>query len=345
MNARLKREVAEIALTEYRMGTAMTEEATAEGAVRLARSEVENARRKTAEAKDRLTSGVVAAVLLVLGACQGMTRPARGADDPPAAARSAFVAEVRRTLKADDLRLVALANRVLGDPAAIADQVDRARIDAMKAEGEAQYATMRREVAELALKEFTKATLPQQEAATEGELRVANASLVRARALVQQANGDVEKATSQLELYKANLEIQSAESKKKFLAEYTKTQRTKDLEAQLARARTEERSRKSEMELSRRRLERLEKTATSGPNRTEVEKRILALIERALPIEDRIQAGLDRLVKEAHLAESDEKGIRDLTEELGAIIDEAEAIKAADDFNRVKERLKKAARP
>lgn len=302
-----------------------------------------------AAGEGRPIAALVVTTLLCVGPWPGETTPARGADEPPVgerqASRSAFVAEMRRTLKADDLRLVALANQVLGDPAAVGDQVDRARIEVMKAEGEAQYATMRREIAELALKEFVEATLPQEVAATDGELSVANAALVRARALAQEARTDLEKLTSTLEVQKASLDIQMAMSKKKVLAEYTKTQRTRDLEAQLPRARAEERSRKAEMELGRRRLERLQKAAKDGPDRTDVEKRILALIERALPLEERIQAGLERLAKETHPAESADGEIRGLTEELEALIDEAEAIKAADDFNRVKERLKKAAHP
>lgn len=299
----------------------------------------------------KLAGAVVAAGLLASGMILGATDPPRGEDDPPAGegvvGRSAFVAEVRRTLKADDLRLVALANQVLHDPTALGglnDQVDRARIEVMEAEGEYQYATLRREIAELALKEYVEAVLPQEIAARDADLSLAHASLVQARELAKQAKGEAQKATSQLEEYRATLSIEFAESKKKVLANFEKSKRTKELEAQLAKARSEELRRKAEQEIHKGRLEKLQKTASAGRPSTEVERRILALLGRAVPIEEQIQGGLKRLAIEPHLGEAAEREIRDRMDQLGAIIDEAEAIKAADDLSRVKARIPKAAR-
>ena len=134
-----------------------------------------------------LVAGLIALII------QGATMPARGADDPPpgekAAARLAFVVEFRRTLKSEQMRLIALADQVLGDPAALGDQLDRTRIETIRAEGEARSAALGREVAELALKEYAEALLPQEIAANDGELSVARASLVRARELAKEASG------------------------------------------------------------------------------------------------------------------------------------------------------------
>jgi hypothetical protein len=305
-----------------------------------------------AAGRRKLAIAAVAAGLLVSGVLLGATDPPRGADDPPAGpravGRSAFVAEIRRTLKADDFRLIALANQVLDDPTApggLDDQIDRARIEATKAEGEYQYATLKREIGELVLKEYVEAVVPQEIVAKDADLSVAHASLVRAHELAKQAKDEVAKVTSQLEEQKAALSIEMAESKRRVLAKFERSRRTKELEAQLAKARSEELSRKAECEVHKRRLEKLQKTASVGPTRTEVERRILALLGRAVPIEEQIQAKLQRLANEPLPGEAAEREIRDQVDDLGVLIDEAEAIKAADDLSRLKARLPKAARP
>ena len=93
--------------------------------------------------------------------------------------------EIQRTLKEDDLRLIALAKAVLEDPdvpAQLEDQLDRLRVDGIKAEGESRYATLRREVAELALKEYVEAILPHDLIAAEAALAAAKADQAKARA-------------------------------------------------------------------------------------------------------------------------------------------------------------------
>jgi hypothetical protein len=54
LNAKLEREVAEIALKEYTEGAAVTERVVSEGELQLAMAGVEQARRNTAEARERL---------------------------------------------------------------------------------------------------------------------------------------------------------------------------------------------------------------------------------------------------------------------------------------------------
>ena len=64
-----------------------------------------------------------------------------------------------------------------------------------------------------------------------------------------------------------------AESRKKVLTEFTKSQRSKGLEAELAKAQSQERATKSEWEIQKHHLEKLEKAASAGSPRTEVEQR------------------------------------------------------------------------
>ncbi len=290
----------------------------------------------------------------VLGCCllPAASKSARGGDDGPPGKRvdapATFIADLQRTLKDDDLRLIALANQVLEDPGApgaVEDQLDRLRIDAMKAEGEYQYATFRREIAEMALKEYTEATLPHALTAADGALGVAQAEQVAAREMAKRANDDTQKIVAQLGVLRAAFSLEQAESEKKVLVQYTKSKLTKDLGAQLEKAISEERARKAEWELLKRRIEKMQKAATAEPSHTDVENRIIALLDRAAPIEELVQAMLARIKKEPKLVDTVASEVRSRTDELGAIIDEAEAVKASADFDRLKQRIQRAARP
>jgi hypothetical protein len=296
-----------------------------------------------------LCSAAVATVLVFLGMPKGTARIARADDGAPSAkgasSHAAFVAELQRALKADDLRLIALTNAVLEDPNASdrrEDQLDRLRIDAVKAEGESKYTTLRREVAELALKEYVEAILPHDLLTAEAALAAARTDQAKARAQSENAFGDVGKITAQLEMKRAGFALEVAESSKKVLVEYTKPKRTQELQSELAKARSDELSKIAEWERLKGRLERTQKAATAGADRTDVETRILALLDRAVSIEERIQARLGQFKKEPNHNDAAEKEVLGLMDQLGAIIDEAEAVKAAADFARVKPRLRRA---
>ncbi len=297
----------------------------------------------------RVLSGTAVAMAVVgLVMLHGRSISARAGDDAPSskgsAPHTAFVSEIQRTLKEDDLRLIALAKAVLDDPnvpAQLEDQLDRLRVDGIKAEGESRYATLRREVADLALKEYVEAILPHDLIAAEAALAAAKADQAKARARSENAFGNVEKITAELEMKKAEFSLEGAESSKKVLVEYTKSKRIKDLESELAKARSDERTKKAEWERVKGRIEKTQKAATAGPDRTGVETRILALLDRAVPVEEQIQARLQQFKKESDHNDAAEKEVRALMDQLGAIIDEGEAVKAADEFARVKPRLRR----
>ena len=91
---------------------------------------------------------------------------------------------------------------------------------------------------------------------------------------------------------KRTFALRVAQSKKKVLLEYTKPLRIKKLESQVAKARSEETKRKGMWELAKVRLEKAQKAAKDQQNPAESVRRILALIDRAIPIEASIR---DRL--------------------------------------------------
>jgi hypothetical protein len=293
----------------------------------------------------------VAAGLLGLAILDGASAPAQGGDEPTPGkqpvSHSAVAAEARQTLKADELRLISLANQILeepGVPGKLEEQLERSRIDAMKAEGEYQYTMHRREIAEMALKEYTEAILPHELAAANSQLSIAQADQVRAREQAKQANGRVGKMISDLEETRTTFALQQAAFQREALMKYTRSHRTTELESQLAKARSEERARKAEWELAKGRIEKMQLAAAEEPRHADVRKRILSLLDRATPIEGAVQAKLHQFAKEPTPGAGAEPEIRRLLDELGTMIDEAEAVKAADDLARLKPRIQKAAR-
>lgn len=300
-------------------------------------------------------AAIAAAAVVGLGLVQAPASPARGGQDPAAngtKAKShedaaAAIARIRRAVTDADRRLVALSAAVVDDPAApraLEDAVNQLRIDLIQAEGRLDHATRRREIAEMAKKEFVEATFPHDATQIEGELRIAQAENVRANALLKDAGTEVEKATAELELKKSEMLLEAYGQKKEVLNKYTKEFVTKNLESDLKKAHSEELSATAELELTREKLARAEKAAAAGRPAEGASVRILALIEQALPIEEKLQGGLAQARKDGGLGESQIRELRGWSNELTALIDEAEAVHSADELARVKPQLKKSAR-
>ena len=63
-----------------------------------------------------------------------------------------------------------------------------------------------------------------------------------------------------------------------------------------------------------------------------------------MPIEEQAHAKLEQLAKATDSGESLQKEIRELTNQLGTVIEEAEAARAANDFARLRSGLRRATR-
>ncbi len=257
------------------------------------------------------------------------------------------IAQIRRAVSDADRRLVALTAAVVDDPAsprALDDAVDRLKIELIQAEGRFDHATRRHKIAELALKEYVEATFPHDAAQIESALHVAQTENVRANALAKEARTEIEKVTAELELKKSEISLETAEQRKLILNKYTKGKVTRDLEADLKNAHSEELRAKAELEVTRKKLARAEKAEATGRPADGAAARILALIDQALPIEEKLQAGLARFRKDGRLGESQIHELRGWSDDLAALIEEAAAVKAADELARLKPQLKRSAR-
>ena len=104
---------------------------------------------------------------------------------------------------------------------------------------------------------------------------------------------------------KAALEL--AEAKKKTLVEYTKPRRLKQLQSEVEKARGEELARQADWELAKAREARLEQAIKQEAPTIDV-KRILALIERAIPIEEQIRGKIEQIAKDGEIPRSAPQG-------------------------------------
>jgi hypothetical protein len=266
----------------------------------------------------------VAAAILAFGIADGRSKPAHAGDhglpSTPAASRDEathqdFVKEIQRPLKADDDRLIALAGQVLDaadSTARLRDQAIRLPFDVKRAESEYLNAKLAREVAEIAFKEYTEATSVVEKATRDGELKLAKADLERARRDTAEAKERLARITALSDRSARGLDL-----------DYTYSDRLKAAE------------------LDERRATLAVEQAESNRN---VMLGYIALLDRAIPIEEQAHTRLDQLVKEGKSSDVLQKEVRDLANQLGAIVDRAEAAKAAADFARLKPRIQRTAR-
>jgi hypothetical protein len=324
-----------------------------------------------------LTAGSAAA-LVCLAVRPGPSNHVRAADQGPSGeaasspageSRQAFVRQARRILKEYDARLIGLAALALpgaGSLRGARDSLVNLQIATRTAESSYLNAKLEREVAEIALREYTEATVGEEKAAREKEFKLADDDLERARRdIVEakkrlawiQARPDsnttlgthlVYTYTDQLKAAElaepnATLAVERAERQKRDLLEFKQHKRLLELQAEIKGAHSRELARQAEWELAKGRIAQAQQSPEQ-PESSASGKRILALLDRAVPIEARLHARLDQLVEPAKADESLQKEIRDLTNELEAIIDEAEAVKAASDFARIGPRIQAAAR-
>ncbi len=217
------------------------------------------------------------------------------------------------------------------------------RITTKSAEANYLNAKLTREVAEIAATEYVEGVYPQECAASDREILLAESDLKRAGDLVVSAGRREDEHWTRHNEKRASLVLEAAKAGKKALVEYTKTRQVKELEAEVAQARIDELRTKEVWETEKGKEERLEKAIWGQRGRTSVEHRGPELLRRAASVEERVHAGLGQFVEQANSDDALQKEIRDLTNQLGAVVDEAEAAIAADELADLKPRIRAAA--
>lgn len=273
---------------------------------------------------------------------QGDAARNRIAPATEAVSRRSFLREIHRSLKAYDERLTGLADHLLAgqDPSPnLRAMVLNLLIAAKSAQAGYMNAKLTREVAEIAIREYREGIYVQDLLTIEGEIRLAQSDLGRAGDLVQFARRDADRLWAQLQEEGRRLRCESLELKKIALVDYAGPRQLKELEAEMAKARTDERVKEAAWQVARKRLETAEKAMGSPGPRAEGDHRhrALLLMTRAIAIEENLQASLAR---QAESGGTLVKEIRELTNELGSIVGEAEAEAAASDLDGVRRRIR-----
>ena len=141
----------------------------------------------------------------------------------------------------------------------------------------------------------------------------------------------------------SSLELEQAESKKKVLLEYTIPKRRMELASEVKKAHSDELAKQATWEL-RKGQEEAARRESKQKDLPADRKRILAFIDEAIPLEDKIRAKLLEVSQVEELPESKAEEIGRLTHDLAALVDRAESLRDAGDFARLKPRIQQAAR-
>jgi hypothetical protein len=290
----------------------------------------------------RLTHAVPTAV-------RAAQAPKAGAASQPGVpnASSALFVENRNVLKELQEALSGFAVRVLtGIPPDVA-QDDNAAIQRPVIESakiEYQTAKGARELAELALAEYRDGIAKQEQAALEAELKLAQDELKHATLRIEQAKERYAKikAASQGSAYdlsqewrfdagivsaqlgerKARFRVEQAESKLKVLRAYSIPVNSKRLTADVEKARSEELARKAKWELEQSKLLRMQQVPSAPPGLADHQKRMLTILDAAIPIEEQLSTKLAECEKAGDADESLRNEITALAGRLVAIVEE-----------------------
>jgi len=334
------------------------------------------------------TLGILAAatVLLAFGPLCPRSAPGRaGTDDPPrpdqtvqpspSSSQSDFVAEIHRTLKTQRDRLIQIANQVLSVPrdplyrSEPRDQLVNQQVTTMSAAANYENAKLTREVAEIAVVEYSEGIFVQDQQTAEGLVKLAQSDLFRQHtgpgglqdplARIERASkGSVRDLAIEFGLRdgivdfqrrerKARLEVEKAESKVRMLGKYTKPIRLRELQAEVETARADELAKRTAYEMEMAKEKRLaaavaeEDRARRAPSHAK--ERVLSSLADAIAVEQQIRAKLIEAATDGKLGLPLQQDIRGLTAQLQAIIEEAEAERSALLLDRLKPRIHREA--
>jgi len=301
-----------------------------------------------------------------------------GIDDPPrsdptsgpapATSQSDFLAETHRTLKTQHDRMIELADQVIGagvDSQRIGDQLVDQQIRSRSAEAAYENAKLTREVAEIGVIEYREGIFIQDEQAAEYEVRLAQSGGESHKILIdglrdqlariqQVSQGSATDLTIEFQYRhriieterrerKTQLEVEKAKSKLKMLVNYTKLIRLNELQAEVATARSEELAKRAVFEIEAAKQQRLAAAAGAEDNGAR-SGRVLALLDNAMSVEERLRAKFNQVKKDATRGLLLQNKIQSLMGQLEAIVEEAEAERSAFQFDQRKARIRRATR-
>jgi hypothetical protein len=272
-------------------------------------------------------------------------------------------------LKTDQDRIISLANQLqrrkdlMGVFLSFSDQLVNLEISAKSAEANFENAKLTREVAAVAIVEYEEGEFIQDKETLEGERLLAQSDRDRQRDRVDLAKAmlsDAEKAndpqlsdilkSEEIELSRCDQLLADNDSKLKVLEEYTKPKRLKELRAQVEKARADELDKRVECELRQSHVKQIQESikayrlpADQRRAREELDRRMRDSRDRAISIAEQLQTKLDQLTANSKPGDPAPVEIRDLLNQLGGVLDQAEAEQYAAQLDELKLRIHKAA--
>jgi hypothetical protein len=229
------------------------------------------------------------------------------------------------------------------------------------------HALLVREAAEIALNEYREALSKQEKKSGETEIKLAQVELESAERAIPQAReryakikqvrtgsaGDLARgwqiesgeAIAQLLVRKARFALEQAQSKLSPLSDLRMGIREKHLMSSFEKARSDELARRASWGREQSKLLKLKTMQDPARSRflfTDQRKRNLALLDRAIPIEEQLSARLDQIKPDSQPGDSLRKEITDLTRQLQVIVDTAQGAATAAALGRLKARLDRA---
>jgi hypothetical protein len=183
----------------------------------------------------------------------------------------------------------------------LADILADAKKETSKVEAEYQDRKVQREIAEIAVREYTEGVYVQDRQTVQGEIQLAKSDLVRTEDrfdLMKRAFGQGEitlaqKVSEELAVQRARFTLEQAQSKLKVLEEYKKPKTLSELKARVAKARAEELSKQQAWELAKEKERKL--TARSAQLHSRLtETHIAALLAEAASLQAKVVQLLTR---------------------------------------------------
>jgi hypothetical protein len=316
--------------------------------------------------------------LVMMGVAAWIVResPARGGgvgaegarqEQPPASGeRERFVAEVERRLKGCHERVAAVGASVLAEideGARGRDRLTNQQIATHSALANYKNATLAREVAEIAVVEYEEGIFKQEDATLAGELKLAESEVARAQDALEFTKRrlakikEVSKVTAaevaveysyednvlnaERREPKARLAMEQAQLKVKFLREFTKPRRIKQLQAEVERLRADELAKKAIWETEKAKERRLEAQIASSDRNVSAMQGVEPL-KRAFGIDEKIRDEMAKIAKSTTVDQAGAKTITDSLSELEGLVDQVEADSAAARVDRMKTAIKQA---
>jgi hypothetical protein len=327
----------------------------------------------------RKLAGVLAIAIVTISAGLLLARRATALDGAPIqdgpgeeatipAELAPLVIPIERRLRGCRERLVGLAGIVVENRSRLdrlRDEQGNQAITVENCKTNLGNATLAREVAEIAVVEYKEGIFKQDKATAEGEHKRASSDLDRAEEHVTKANErlakikEVSKGTTtdlaneylfedrviaaELEKRRARFAIEQAVSKLTILEKYTKPKTVLELESEVERARSAELAKKADFELAQGKLAR-SKRMTGKKELPVAERKMLALLERGVSVDDTIRTKLEELMKKGKPDHELLKNVQELTNQLERVVEHAEAERAASQLEKLKPTIHDAAR-